>query len=182
MPQWGRETVVKFFGGQLRFRLSGDRSLDEYTRDLRGMIARSHNMQPAMEAVGRYLMGATARTFAAQGRPRRWAALKPATIRDRLRRGYGPAPILVRSRTLFRSLTQPGAPYSILRARPRSLQYGSRLRYFRPHQHGVPEHNLPARAMLQLLNQDKAQIGRIINTYISSGEVTYGGPSGRIRL
>lgn len=168
--RWGKETVAKFLGGHVFFNLSGDRTQDEYTKDLDGIIARSTNMTPAMKRVGEYLMGATLRTFKAEGRPRRWQALSPLTIADRRRLGFSDGPILKRTGTLERSLTQPGARGSIFVPRPRSLRYGSRLSYFEIHQKGLG--NVPKRVMLIIQRQDRTQISRILNTYSREGRVT----------
>ena len=175
--KWGRDTVVKFLGGKITFSLSADKSKSDYVKDVDDIIARSSNLQPAMEAVGEYLMGSTRRTFEAEGRPKRWQALKPATIADRARKGYPPTPILIRSGKLFRSLTQKGAPGSLLRAGPRSLRYTSTVPYFKTHQLGGD--TIPQRLMIVMQKQDASQVSRIINTYIRTGEVIKGG---RIRL
>lgn len=166
--RWGKETVAKFLGGQVIFNLTGDRTREEYTKDLDGIIARSTDMTSAMKRVGLYLMGATSRTFKAEGRPRRWQALSPMTIADRRRQGFGDGPILRRTGTLERSLTQPGARGSIFEPRPRSLRYGSRLNYFEVHQKGI---GVPKRVMLIIQRQDKSQISRILNTYSRTGQV-----------
>lgn len=167
--QWGQDTVAKFLGGELTLSLSADKSQADYVKDLNGIIERSRNMQPAMLAIGQYLMGSTLRNFRAQGRPR-WQPLTAATIADRIRQGFGPGPILQRRGTLMKSLTQPGARGSVLRAGPRSLKYGSNLFYFEFHQKGTGK--IPKREMVVLQRQDKSQISRIINTYIRTGKTT----------
>ncbi len=174
MP-WGKQTVIKFLGGQLKVRLSAPQSPDDYVKDLEGIVARSTDLSPAFTAVARYLMGSVARNFAAEGRPKSWAALAPITIADRQRKGYPAGPILVRSGRLKDSLTKPGAPGQVLRIGPRSIRYGSSVKYYRYHQYGT--RNMPARKMMLLQRQDGSQISRIINTYIRTGEVTYRGPS-----
>lgn len=170
--RWGQQTVAKFLGGKITFSLTANKSQADYVKDVDGVIARSTNMQPAMEAVGEYLLGSTARTFKAQGRPSRWQPLTPATIADRKRQGFGAGPILIRSRRLVNSLTRKGSPGLVLRARPRSLQYTSTVPYFGVHQDGGGD--IPARIMLQLQKQDNAQISRIFNTYIRTGEIVKG--------
>lgn len=179
MPRvkWGRDTVVKFFGGRIVFSLSGDAPKADYIKNLDDIVTRGSNLQPAMEAIGEYLLGSTRRNFEAQGRPKRWQRLAPTTIADRGRKGYPPTPILIRSGKLFRSLTQKGAPGLVLQARPKSLKYTSRVPYFEVHQKGGD--HIPQRMMIVLQKQDRGQIGRILNTYIKTGRVVRGG---KVRL
>lgn len=167
--RWGKQTVAKFMYGQVMFDLSGDRTKEEYVKDLDGIIARSTNLQPAMLRVGQYLMGATLRTFEAEGRPRKWQKLSPRTIADRKRLGFAAGPILERTGELKRSLTQRGAKGSIFRPGPRSLRYGSSLPRFEIHQKGLE--NVPKRVMLIIQKQDRSQISRILNTFVREGDV-----------
>lgn len=88
MQRWGNETVAKFYGGQLRFRLEGSRKQDDYIKELDGAIERGRDMRPVMGKIGQYLMGSTQRTFEAEGRPQKWPPLKASTIADRRRKGY----------------------------------------------------------------------------------------------
>jgi phage gpG-like protein len=171
---WGKDTVVKFLGGELHFRMEGDRGKDDWVKDLQGFKQRGNNLQPAFLAIARYLMGSVRRTFEAEGRPSPWAPLSPKYAAWKAR-VWG-TPILVRKGDLRDSLTEEGNPYMLLRITPRALQYGSTLPYFRAHQHGLPERNLPARPMLVLQRQDRAQISRIINKFVLTGQVTYQGP------
>jgi hypothetical protein len=103
---------------------------------------------------GRYMLRSIDRTFISEGRPRRWRALKPATVRERIRKGYGAGPILQRTRSLrygFRSL--PGK---------KSLRIINTQFYFRFHQQDERAGRIiPRRIMVQLLDQDKAQFTRL---------------------
>ena len=173
---WGKSTVVKFIGGEVVFRLEGPQSPQDYAKDLNGMVERSKDLSPAFEAIARYLQGVVMRNFKAEGRPVKWAPLAPSTIADRMRKGYGSGPILQRSGGLMKSLTTPGAPGFSLRVGPRSVAYTSNIFYFRFHQVGTSK--MPARPMLVFQKQDHTQVSRILNTYILTGEVTYGGPRG----
>lgn len=161
--RWGKITRVKFIGGEMLISLAADKTAVDYQKDLNGVIKRSTNMTSAMLKVGRYLMGVTARNFNAEGRPA-WTPLKPVTIADRLRKGFGPGPILQRSGALRRSLTELNAPHQIFRPRPRSLQLTSTLFYFPFHQQGTSR--IPKREMLAFQKQDKSQITRIINDFV----------------
>ena len=161
--RWGKTTRVKFIGGELLVSLQADKTAIDYKKDLEGVIARSTDMTDAMERVGLYLLGVNLRNFQAEGRPK-WTPLKPATIQDRLRQGFGAGPILQRTGLLINSLTRKGAPHQLFRARPRSLVLASRLPYFEIHQKGGAI--IPKREMLGYQKQDKSQITRIINDHV----------------
>ena len=118
-------------------------------------------------------MGSVRRTFEAEGRPLPWTPLSPQYA-ARKARTWG-TPILVRKGDLLDSLTEEGNPYVLLHITPRALQYGSTLPYFRAHQYGTDR--LPARPMLVLQRQDRAQLSRIINKFVLTGQATYGGPT-----
>jgi phage gpG-like protein len=161
--RWGRQTRVKFIGGEFLVSMAADKSAIDYQKDLNGVIARSTDMTPAMLKVGRYLLGVNLRNFRAEGRPK-WQPLTPATIQDRIRKGFGPGPILQRTQKLMKSLTEEGAPFQIFKARPRSLLLSSRVQYFEFHQKGT--RFIPKREMLGYQRQDKSQITRIINDFV----------------
>ena len=91
MPQkWGRDTKVKFLGGEITFKLTGSREADDYVKDLNGMAARGENLEPAMKKILAYLMRSTERNFSAEGRPNRWKPLSKLTIEDRQEQGFAP--------------------------------------------------------------------------------------------
>lgn len=161
--RWGKQTRVKFIGGELLISLDANKSAIDYQKDLNGVVARSTNMAPVMLDIGLYLMGVTLRNFEAEGRPK-WTPLKPSTIADRIRQGYGPGPMLQRTKALIRSLTVKGAPFQVFQARPRSLVLSSRLFYFEIHQKGGSI--IPRRAMLAYQRQDQSHITRLMNNYI----------------
>lgn len=161
-------------GGQVEFRVSSRQPPADYVKDLRGMAERSKDMRPAFKAIALYLMGSYARNFKAEGRPK-WPALAASTIADRRRKGFGSGPILVRTGALRDSLTKPGAPGQHLKITPKTIQFGSNVKYYIFHQYGTQ--NMPARPMALLQRQDKAQVSRIINTYVREGKVTYKGPT-----
>jgi len=174
MVAWGKRTVLKFLGGEAIVRVSTDPlSPPDYVKSLEGIVKRSEDMSQAYFAVAQYIMGSIDRTFKAEGRPRRWQKLADTTIADRIRKGFGPKPILVRTGLLRNSLTRMGAPQQHLRIGPRSLQFGSNVDYFLPNQMGTD--TIPAREMFLLQRQDNSQISRILNTYVNTGEVTYRG-------
>lgn len=161
--KWGKQTVIKFIGGEFTVSLQANKKAIDYKRDLNGVIARGSDMRPAMYKAGLYLLGVNKRNFDAEGRPS-WQPLAKSTIKDRIRKGYGPGPILQRTKALYRSLTEEGAAYQIFRYLPKSLQIASSLFYFLIHQKGGTR--IPKREMLGYQKQDTSQISRIINDYI----------------
>ncbi len=169
--KWGLNTKVKFIGGELKVNVDGSTGPDDFKKDLNGIITRGSNMKPAMEEIGRYYLGVTRRNFKAQGRPKKWSDLQPATIADRIRRGFGAGPILQRTKRLFNSLTKKGAPGGIFKATKKTLQYGSKVRYFNTHQFGDSGRNIPRRQMIKHQKQDGSQVSRITNRYVMTGEV-----------
>lgn len=61
------------------------------------------NMEPVWDDVEDVLKDAFERNFQQEGPG--WTPLRPGTIRDRIRQGYAPGPILTRSGAYRRSLT-----------------------------------------------------------------------------
>ena len=166
--QWGKDVSVKYLGGEVIYRVFGEQSEDDYVKNLDGIAKRSMDLRPAHLKAGEYWRGSVARNFEAQGRPSPWAKLKPETIKDRLRKGYSAGPILVRSKLLKNSLTQAGALGSLFKATPKTLQYGSSIKYFKVHQDGTSK--IPKRVMVIIQKQDRAQISRIYNRYVKEGK------------
>ena len=87
-----------------------------------------------------------------------WPPLQPATIADRLRRGFGPGPILVRSGRLRRSwLGGPGSMMTyVQRADGFRLLVGSGSEIAPWHEFGT--HTIPARTVATL---DDAQLDAV---------------------
>jgi len=108
---------------------------------------------------GTYQLRSIDRNFTGEGRPSRWAPLAPATIRERIRLGFGAGPILQRTKTLRNAFrTHVGKTF---------LRILNNTPYFKYHQQderlGV---KLPRRIMVILLDQDKAQFTRIYRRHL----------------
>ncbi|WP_436664231.1 phage virion morphogenesis protein [Alicyclobacillus acidoterrestris] len=73
-------------------------------------------------------------TFEQQGPG--WRELAASTIKERAAKGYGPAPILVRTGLLKNSLTVRGAPQQVLNITENSMQLGTSVPYAMYHQTG----------------------------------------------
>ena len=165
---FGKQTVVKIFGGKMRFRLESNTTPDEYQVKLDGIVKRSQDMSPVFVEISKMIMESTRKNFESQGRPRRWPPLKPSTIADRVRQGYQPGPILDRSGALKSSLTNPNDSNAIIRIRPRSLQMATRDKKYSIHQRGT--RTIPQRVMMRLQRAEKRRIGRMVRTWIFDAE------------
>jgi phage gpG-like protein len=151
---------IRIVGGEVRFTVS-DPGAEEMVKALEFYNTQVSDFSPVFEAFAAYHRRSIARNFAAEGRPRRWAPLQPETIKDRLRQGYASGPILQRSGRLMRNfqITWRKTSYSVRNPLP----------YFNAHQFGYPAGNIPARPMLVLLAQDKAQFTRLARIHLGEG-------------
>lgn len=147
----GKQTRIKLVGGEMTFSMS-DPQFVELRRPLDHYRTASRDFSPVYEWFAMYHRRAIARNFAAEGRPKHWPALQPATIDDRIRSGYGAGPILVRSGAMKRGFKFTWGP--------RAYQVTNTQAYFWYHQEGAPNANIPARPMIVLLPQDQAQFTR----------------------
>lgn len=153
----GKDTRIKLVGADITFSVYDSQhvemiqSLDHYSDGAR-------DFSPVYEEFSQYHQRSIWRNFEHEGRPRPWPPLQPSTIRDRLRQGYAAGPILVRSGRLKRSFRFSWGP--------RSYRVKNLAPYFGVHQYGAPAANIPERAMVVLLAQDKAQFTRIARKHL----------------
>lgn len=157
----GKQTRVKLVGGDITFSMQDPQDV-EVTRPLDHYLTGARDFSPVYERFAEYHRRSIERNFAAQGRPGRWAPLKAATIRERVRLGYGPGPILVRTGKLKRGFRFEWGP--------RSYRVRNVRDYFVHHQFGAPGANIPPRPMLVLLPQDQAEFTRLARKHLGSGE------------
>ena len=75
-----------------------------------------------------------------------WKPLKPKSIRDKTRDGFGNRPPMIRSGRLYRSVAK--RPFDIEDIGKTKMVLGTSLRYAAPHFYGAPKINLPARPYL----------------------------------
>lgn len=96
---------------------------------------------------------------------RKWTALKPNTIRQKVRKGQ-PLEILHATGALERSLTQPKARGSYMIVSRHGLEAGSRLHYAGIHYHGSPKTKLPRRRPIMLSPAQRIEWIRMMQTWI----------------
>lgn len=156
---WGRETVVKLVGGEIRFRFAGAVSL--WRKALGDVATSAKDLTPVFEWFGQYMVGeggfegSIMRNFAAEGRPKPWTPLSPAYAK-RKRQKYGNRPILVASGAMKRGFR--------FEATPRTLRIWNLRDYYVYHQRGTRK--MPQRQMLVLLRQDKAKLTWRLNRHL----------------
>lgn len=155
------ETRIKLVGGELLFNIEG-KGLNRWLDRLDHFATAAKDMQPVFDEFGRYMMNSIDRNFAAEGRPDSWQPLAEATIRERIRQGYGASPILHRSGKLQRGFRmQTGKTF---------LRILNGVPYFQYHQQDDGKgKKLPRRIMVIMLSQDRAQLTRITNLHLTGG-------------
>ncbi len=159
MPRRRRDqaTRIKAIGGEMTFSL-GDPQFVEWRRPLDHYGQAVRDFSPVYEAFSVYHRRSITRNFEAEGRPRPWPPLAKSTIRDRRRKGFGPGPILVRTGELKRRFWFSWGK--------QQYRVGNFMRYFPHHQYGAPRANLPRRAMIVLLQQDKAMFTKLARRHL----------------
>ena len=142
--------------------------------------AQAENTRPVMDRIVVDMLRVEKRIFSAQGRRGggSWKELAPDTVR---KKGVGYQNILRTSNanpgyskiggtqsidTLYRSLTQPGAPYQILGVRNSFIRFGTSRPYAGAHQHGSWLRSIPSRPFLTFLEADYARWTRMIAEHL----------------
>ncbi len=111
---------------------------------LRRLLEAGEAMAPVMPAIAAHLASSVEESFELEASDDTiWPPLKPATVRQRQRKGYGGEhPKLQRSGALIRSI--------LSQVDETSATVGSGLIYAATHQFGADERNIPARPFLAL--------------------------------
>ena len=134
-------------------------ALSEHLTDLRQRL--NGDLTPLMQAIGSVLEGSTRGRFADKQSPNgvAWAVLMPSTIKAK----NGRSNILVDSGDLIRSIT--------FHASNDSVVVGTDRPYGKYHQTGTKKANgttkMVARPFLGLSEQDKSDIGDLINDFLA---------------
>lgn len=145
---WGRTTVLKVVGGEVRIRAYGT-TPDVFAMRVAEFGRRAGDMTRPFDAMRTTWFRTTAERFDRQGPG--WPPLRPSTLRSRRFPGR---PMLRQTDALFESVT--GGANTVWQARPRSLRYGSRLPRFFWHQYGTSR--MPARTMIVYTQGIRAEL------------------------
>jgi phage gpG-like protein len=122
---------------------------------------------PATLAVFQSLARATFSTEGASNAAGKWPELKPSTQAERRRQGYGAAhPILQRTRTLMRSVTQRTGD-TILVQTPNYFGVGSAVPWIVYHQSTAPRKKLPRRAVVDFTTDDRHEMVRPLRQHLT---------------
>ena len=138
---------------------------------VKAIVAPTKTEQDALSAAVRQGWG---ENFAGErsGDGRSWAALKPSTVLDRLRSGYGARPILVRSGHLRGSLLNAGASDSYEQAQVSGNEWqlvvGTEDTKAIFHEQGTAR--MPARPFIALSDQAEQRVVSALDTLIAQIE------------
>lgn len=145
----------------------GDRQL---SRELVRFADAATDWRPVLSRIADFVISETGEQFDTEGGHASggWAPLKPATIRAKAARGLDPR-ILHAHGFLESSLTQRGDPNMILEVSRDELLFGSRLVYAGAHQNPRPGSPLPQRRPVELTEQARRQIVRMLQVWVRYG-------------
>lgn len=151
---------------KLSLDIYGEEQID---RDLLRFSSYVGDPRPALLKIADDMRDQIAEQFESEGRRGSggWEALKPATLAEKAARGLPPE-ILQATRKLMYSLTRKGGDH-IEEVTDDSLLVGSRIPYGRFHQRGTSR--MPARRPVDFTDLDRRSFVRILQRYITTGEV-----------
>lgn len=149
---------------RLRIDILGDKQMQ---RNLLRGAAEASNMRPALREIADDMMRVIGATFNSQGRRYggSWTRLKPATIREKLRKRLDPRTLIARRR-LMNSLTRPRSRNMELTISGSDISLDSKLVYAKTHQYGDEERGIPARPFVRIYPQDRARWARIAEDHL----------------
>jgi phage gpG-like protein len=120
---------------------------DEVTRRFRRYGRHLGTWRSLWRGIGADLARAQRAWWASKGEGS-WPPLKPATVREKQRLGYGRRPMLVRTGELRRAMTQQRRFVAARSGDVLLVQIPPEVAYGRFHQTGAPRANLPRRRVL----------------------------------
>jgi phage gpG-like protein len=162
MVTFGRDTRIRFVGGEIIFHREG---FDEMVANLDGIVRRSQHLGPVFQRFQPHWFEAIAEAFDKGGDPVEWPELSPA-YEGWKSRAYPGQPIMRRSDELYESLTNQTSD-TIWRVGPRSIEFGTRVPYFTYHQEGI---GVPQRQTLTLPAEAASILNSMILSYVSIGK------------
>ena len=144
--------------------------VDTFTPTLDGIEKRAIDIVPCYQALYTAFRKIEQKRFSSEGPG--WEPLKPSTVADRERQGYGGEhPILNRDGTLRRSLTTKGAKHAVITPMPDGVFFGTKDPIAKYHQEGTEK--MVARPIVDLTEADAEVFGEIIGEHVFGYSVTY---------
>lgn len=162
MVTFGRNTVIRFIGGEVIFSVTG---LDEMHIEMENYVKRSSNLSRPFQVFQKYWFDSIAEVFDAGGDPVPWPELSPAYAAWKEANWPG-RPIMRRSDELYDSLTNQTSN-TIWHVGPRSIEFGTRVPHFIYHQEGRGAN--PQRPTLVLTDDASDQLQRLVEGYVLTG-------------
>lgn len=160
---FGRDTLVKFIGGQMIARQAGT-DFATLQRDIAAVGQRFRDLTVPFLQFAPIWFKQERQIFQAEGIPK-WPALSPA-YESWKQRHFPGKPILQMSGDLYRSVTSI-TPQTIFDPHPRSLRLGTKNPLSAIHQTG--SRNIPARPHVVLMPATFQALSDLCMNYILSG-------------
>lgn len=167
-----------FGGWGIVLTIDDGRTIEALTRRIETYGHKLTDLSPAWELIGSDILEDNFANFTANGALyagavgqrkgtagyTEWAPLAPSTIRDRMRKGYGQGPTLVRTGELRDSLTKRHAPGNIFEVEKLSLRVGSNHWKALIHHNGT--RHIPPRRLVGITWQRRAGIVKRMQDYV----------------
>lgn len=167
MARWARNTVVKFIGGELTIRDDAD-VLRHGARVFDAMWVRGRDFAPVFSQQRPRFQAMSALMFKNEGWPSRWPALSPGYAAWK-QKHYPGKPMMRRSDRLYDSLVGVTSD-SVWKVTKQSIQFGTRVPYWREHQYGDPTRHLPARPTVAMDYYTLSFIGDDCVEWVAAGD------------
>jgi hypothetical protein len=149
------------------------RGADTVSTKFERMSRRAKYISPeAWEEVGTYLSGIEAEQFATEGARlgTPWQPLAPSTIRDRLKHGFMPGPILIRTGDLAEQFID--RPMALERYYKHSAYFGSKIKKSIWQHKGTfykGKRHIPPRPIMVVTEETASHVAHILGEYIVHG-------------
>lgn len=155
--------------GFIYITVSGLGGFEQRIRNIATFGANIQSLREPFTQIGEDYLDDFAMNFATKGELfGGWAPLKPSTIAERERLGFGSGPPLWRTGRLRNSLAVKGDPDNIFIVTDNSLTVGTRVPYAAPHQTGSqdPPGHPPKRVLVATTRARREGIVRTIGDWV----------------
>ena len=145
-----------------QFDIAGERQVD---RMLSRSTEKIRDLRPFLDAAGNLLRQIMGEQFSSEGSRggEPWAPLSSRYSAYKLSR-WGQQPILVASRAMRESLTDPGGSHIERRPERDTLEFGTRVPYAVYHQTGTER--MPQRKILDLVERDRRNLMKLLQQHL----------------